>query len=164
MNSLKMFINPAKIFAFAVSFIIFCFTTSAIPSVSFSTRRSANANAAPSTLATLIITEKASITGGTFSIDTTTPNPLPATTVIRSAKLFLPPGETGTINKIKITSPNGLKFGCQDIKVKDGVDLIKACGGPAVLEAGGPITYVAEGSGFAPELNTNITVVLSDDF
>ncbi|HYX15533.1 MAG TPA: hypothetical protein VE944_14415 [Nostoc sp.] len=150
MNSLKMFINPAKILAFALSFLIFCFSTAAI--------------AAPSTLATLIITEKAQITGGKFSIDTTTPSPLPATTVIRSAKLFLPAGETGTINKIKITSPNGLQFGCQDIKVKDGVDLIKACGGPAVLKAGGAITYVAEGSGFAPELNTSLTVVLSDDF
>ncbi|MEA5622077.1 hypothetical protein [Nostoc sp. UHCC 0251] len=150
MNSLKMFINPAKILAFALSFLIFCFSTTAI--------------AAPSTLATLIITEKAQITGGKFSIDTTTPNPLPTTAVIRSAKLFLPIGETGTINKIKITSPNGLQFGCQDIKVKDGVDLIKACGGPAVLKAGGAITYAAEGSGFAPELNTNLTVVLSDDF
>lgn len=76
MNSLKMFINPAKILAFALSFLIFCFSTAAI--------------AAPSTLATLIITEKAQITGGKFSIDTTTPSPLPATTVIRSAKLFLP--------------------------------------------------------------------------
>ncbi|WP_146195789.1 hypothetical protein [Nostoc commune] len=136
--------------AFALSFVIFCFSTSAI--------------AAPSTSPTLIITEKAQITGGKFSIDTTTPTPLPATTVIRSAKLFLPAGETGTINKIKITGSNGLEFGCQDIKVKDGVDLIKACGGPAVLNAGGAITYVAEGSGFAPELNTSLTVVLSDNF
>ncbi|MEH1855458.1 MAG: hypothetical protein V7L11_28205 [Nostoc sp.] len=149
MNSLKMFRNPAKILAFALSFIIFCFTTEAI--------------AAPSTFATLIITEKAPITGGNFSINTTT-TPLPATTVIRSAKLSLAAGETGTIKKIKITGPNGLEFGCQDIKVKNGVDLIKACGGPAVLEAGGAITYVAEGSSFAPKLNTNLTVVLSDDF
>ena len=149
MNSLKMFRNPAKILAFALSFIIFCFTTGAI--------------AAPSTFATLIITEKAPITGGKFSINTTT-TPLPAKTVIRSAKISLAAGETGTINKIKITGPNGLEFGCQDIQVKNGVDLIKACGGPAVLEAGGAITYVAEGSGFATKPNTNLTVVLSDDF
>lgn len=148
MNSLKKSMRLTKILAFALSFLVFYFSTSAI--------------AAPSTLATLIITEKATITGGKLSIDTT--HPLPATTVIRSAKLSLPAGETGTINKIKITSPNGLEFGCQDIQVKDGVDLIKACGGPAVLEAGGAITYVAEGSGFAPKLNTNLTVVLSDDF
>ncbi|WP_335118922.1 hypothetical protein [Nostoc sp.] len=148
MNSLKKSMRLTKILAFALSFLVFCFSTEAI--------------AAPSTLATLIITEKAPITEGKFSIDTTTP--LPEKTVIRSAKLFLPAGETGTINKIKITGPNGLEFGCQDIKVKNGVDLIKACGGPAVLEAGGAITYVAEGSGFAPKLNTKLKVVLSDDF
>jgi hypothetical protein len=149
MNSLKMFIKPAKILAFALSFLILCFTTTAM--------------AVPNTLATLIITEKAQISGGKFSIDTTTPA-LPATTVIRSAKLFLEPGETGTINNIKITGPNGVQFGCQNIKVQNGVNLIKACGGPAVLETGSPITYVAEGSDFAPKLNTEITVVLSDDF
>ncbi|MDZ8187554.1 MAG: hypothetical protein RMX96_22225 [Nostoc sp. ChiSLP02] len=149
MNLLKMFVNPAKILAFALSFVILCFTTTAM--------------AVPNTLPTLIITEKAQIIDGKFSIDTTT-QPLPAKTVVRSAKLFLAAGETGTINKIKITGPNGVEFGCQDIKVKDGVDLIKACGGPAVLEAGGPITYVAQGSGFAPELNTEIQVVLSDNF
>lgn len=149
MNSLKMFIKPAKILALALSFLILCFTTAA--------------TAVPNTFATLIITEKAQIISGKFSIDTTT-QPLPAKTVIRSAKLSLPPGETGTINKIKITGPNGVEFGCQDIKVKDGVDLIKACGGTAVLEAGGPITYIAEGSSFAPQLNTEIQVVLSDDF
>lgn len=149
MNSLKMFIKPAKILAFALSLLVLCFTTTAM--------------AVPNTFATLIITEKAQITDGKFSIDTTT-QPLPAKTVVRSAKLFLPSGETGTINKIRITGPNGVEFGCQDIKVKDGVDLIKACGGPAVLEAGGAITYVAEGSDFAPKLNTNIKVVLSDDF
>ena len=149
MNSLKKSMRLTKILAFALSFLVFCFSTEAI--------------AAPSTLATLIITEKAPITEGKFSIDTTT-DPLPDKTVIRSAKLFLPAGETGTINKIKITGPNGLEFGCQDIKVKNGIDLIKACGGPAVLEAGGAITYVAEGSGFAPKLNTKLKVVLSDDF
>ena len=149
MNPLKMFINPAKILAFALSFLIFCFTTGAM--------------AVPNTFATLIITEKAPITGGKFSINTTT-TPLPAKTVIRSAKISLAAGETGTINKIKITGPNGLEFGCQDIQVKNGVDLIKACGGPAVLEAGGAITYVAEGSSFSPKLNTNLTVVLSDGF
>ena len=150
MNSLKKSMRLTKILAFALSFLVFCFSTEAI--------------AAPSTLATLIITEKAPITEGKFSIDTKTPTPLPDKTVIRSAKLFLPAGETGTINKIQITGSNGLEFGCQDIKVKNGVNLIKACGGPAVLEAGGVITYVAEGSGFAPKLNTNLTVVLSDDF
>ncbi|MEH2160898.1 MAG: hypothetical protein V7K38_07585 [Nostoc sp.] len=149
MNSLKMFINPAKVLAFALSLFIFCFPTAAM--------------AVPNTLATLIITEAATIDGGKFSINTTT-NPLPAKTVIRSAKLFLAAGETGTINKIKITGPNGLEFGCQDIRVKDGVDLIKACGGPAVLEPGGALTYVAEGSGFAPKLKTKLKVVLSDDF
>ncbi|MBD2449777.1 hypothetical protein H6G76_21930 [Nostoc sp. FACHB-152] len=149
MNLLKMFIKPAKVLAFALSFLILCFTTTAM--------------AVPNTFATLIITEKAQIKGGKFSIDTTTPA-LPATTVIRSAKLVLAPGETGTINKIKITGSNGIEFGCQNIKVKDGVDLIKACGGPAVLEASGPITYVAEGSDFAPKRNTQLQVVLSDDF
>ncbi|GAA6621768.1 hypothetical protein [Scytonema sp. NUACC26] len=119
--------------------------------------------ASPSAFATLIITEQAPIIGGKFSIDTTTDS-LPSTTVIRSAKLFLAPEETGTINKIKITGANGIQFGCQDIKVKNGVDLIKACGGPAVLEVGGAINYVAEGNNFEPQLDSKIKVVLSDDF
>lgn len=139
----------ATILAFALSFLVFCFPRSAM--------------AIPSTFATLIITEEAQISEGKFSINTTT-IPLPSKTVVRSAKLFLPIDETGTINKIQITGPNGLEFGCQDIKVKDGVDLIKACGGPAALEAGGAINYVAEGSDFGPELNTKVKVVLSDDF
>jgi hypothetical protein len=149
MTSLKRFIAPAKILAFALSLLIFCFNSAAI--------------ALPNTLATVLITENAQIIGGKLSVNTTTPS-LPATTVIRSAKLFLAKGETGIINKIKITDGNGLAFGCQDIKVKDGIDLIKACGGPAVLEAAGPLTYVAEGSNFAPKLNTRIKVVLTDDF
>ncbi len=149
MNLLNKSMRLIKILAFALSFIIFCFPTSAM--------------ANPSTFATLIITEQASIVGGKFSVDTTT-EPLPSTTVIRSAKLFLPAGETGTINKIKITGPNGIEFGCQDIKVKNGIDLIKACGGPAVLEAGGAINYVAEGSDFGPKPNSKLRVVLSDDF
>ncbi|WP_334814130.1 hypothetical protein [Nostoc sp.] len=118
--------------------------------------------AIPSTFATLSITEEAQISAGNFSINKTIP--LQSKTVVRSAKLFLPIGETGTINKIQITGPNGLEFGCQDIKVKDGVDLIKACGGPGALEGGGEINYVAEGSDFEPELNTKLKVVLSDDF
>lgn len=149
MISLKMTIRATRIVAFALSVLIFCFTTPVM--------------AAPSPFAALIITQKAQITGGKFTVNRTT-EPLPARTVIRSAKLSLPSGETGTINKIQITGPNGLEFGCQNIKVKDGINLIKACGGPAVLEAGGPINYVAEGSSFGPELNTELQVVLSDEF
>ncbi|BAY31344.1 hypothetical protein NIES2107_32030 [Nostoc carneum NIES-2107] len=139
----------AKIFAFVLSFVMLFF--------------SAPVMADTITAPTLRIIEKAAITGGKLSVNTTTTS-LPATTVIRSAQLLLPAGETGTINKIQISGPNGLEFGCQNIKVQDGVNLIKACGGPAVLQAGGSITYIAEGSGFTPEENTNITVVLSDEF
>ncbi|MBD2165252.1 hypothetical protein H6G04_12680 [Calothrix membranacea FACHB-236] len=139
----------AKVFAFVLSFLMLFFNAPVI--------------ADTITSPTLRIIETDQVTGGKLSVNTTTKS-LPATTVIRSAKLFLPAGETGTINKIQITGPNGLAFGCQNIKVQDGVDLIKACGGPAVLQAGGQITYIAEGSGFAPEENTKITVVLSDEF
>ncbi|MEH2243671.1 MAG: hypothetical protein V7K85_13320 [Nostoc sp.] len=148
MNSLKKSMYLATILAFTLSFLVFCFPRSAM--------------AIPSTFATLSITEEAQISAGNFSINKTIP--LQSKTVVRSAKLFLPIGETGTINKIQITGPNGLEFGCQDIKVKDGVDLIKACGGPGALEGGGEINYVAEGSDFEPELNTKLKVVLSDDF
>lgn len=146
MNSLKTLINPVKILTFALSFIIFCFSISV-----------------PNAFAALRIAQVARITGGELSVNVNAPS-LPAKTVIRSAKLYLDDGETGTINKIQITGSNGIEFGCQDIKVKNGINLIKACGGPAVLETGGTLSYLAKGSGFGPEPDTDLVVVLSDDF
>jgi hypothetical protein len=64
-----------------------------------------------------------------------------------------PPDQTGTIDAIVITRPNGKReFACAGLKVQNGTDLIKSCGGPAVLETG-ETTYVAMGSGFAPNPN-----------
>ncbi|WP_414623426.1 hypothetical protein [Calothrix sp. CCY 0018] len=79
---------------------------------------------------------------------------------IRSAVVALEPAnETGTIDAIVITGPNGKReFGCSGLKVKDGTDLIQSCGGPAVLEPG-ETSYMAMGSGFDP----NSKVILSVD-
>ena len=77
---------------------------------------------------------------------------------VRSAVVSLKPAnETGTIEKIVITGPDGEReFGCPNLKVEDGIDLIESCGGPAVLKAG-DTSYIAKGSGFDP----NSEVILS---
>lgn len=112
---------------------------------------------------------KASITGGQFSVDTVSP-PLSAETVIRRAIISLPSSETGKITSIKITGiiPNKTEeqilFNCSNIKVQDGVDLIKVCGGPAELLAGVELRYQASGMGFNPDGNTILEVLLRDDF
>lgn len=71
-----------------------------------------------------------------------------------------PDDETGTIDAIVITRPNGEReFACAGLKVQNGTDLIKSCGSPAILEAG-KTSYMAMGSGFAPNPNVTLSVDL----
>lgn len=108
-----------------------------------------------------------SITNGSFSYAKTNKNG-PAFTV-RSAIVSLPDGETGDLNSIIITGPDGIReFGCGSIKypikVKNGTNLIGACGGTAVLKAGST-TYAAKGSNFGPSnAINNFEIKLCNDF
>ncbi|EAW36263.1 hypothetical protein [Lyngbya sp. PCC 8106] len=82
------------------------------------------------------------------------------TEIIRSAIVSLPEGETGTVTSIIITGPDGQReFGCQNLKVQKGTDLIKECGGSAVLQEGLTI-YQAEGRDFSPNPNAPFSVDL----
>lgn len=113
----------------------------------------------------------AKISGGTFMVDTKeVDSPLKEKVVVRRAILTLPPNQTGTIDGIIITAPTtaqpdgGIVFGCVNTKVQNGIDLIKACGGPAELLPGGKLRYQAKGSGFDPNENITLKVELYDDF
>lgn len=99
------------------------------------------------------------IEGGSFKV-----NPvklIDTQKTIRSAVVSLVPAdETGTIDAIVITGPNGKReFGCAGLKVENGIDLIKSCGGPAVLESG-QTSYMAMGSGFGPSSKARLSVDL----
>lgn len=139
----------AKIFAFALSFLILCFPTAAMA------RMPATANLLDE------IEKSIPVQNGEFSVNMKAPVP---SSTIRSAIVSLPPGETGRVNKIVITGPNEQReYGCQNITVQNGTDLIKACGGPAVLLAGETI-YQAEGSDFSPNPNVQFSVTLTSKF
>jgi hypothetical protein len=97
------------------------------------------------------------ITGGNFAVDITIPVENKAR--IGKAIVYLPEGETGTIDEIAITGPNGKIFGCQNIPIKNGTDLIKTCGGPAYLVVG-DTNYKASGSNFRPLSDVKFTVEL----
>ncbi|BAZ31040.1 hypothetical protein NIES4074_35100 [Cylindrospermum sp. NIES-4074] len=142
----------------AIAVLIFVFSVALIASP-----LSAAADT-PKPLPTLVdaIQECAKIKKGGFNFSVKTSVPAPIT--VRSAVLSLPAGETGTINSIAITGPDGVReFGCVNTKVQNGTDLVKACGGPAALKAG-PTTYAAQGSNFSPILKTKFCVNLSTDF
>jgi hypothetical protein len=102
------------------------------------------------------------VQNGDFNYKNTKKLPYPA--VVRSVKVCLePPSATGRIEQILITGPDGrIEFGCYPYAVEQGTNLIRACGGPAVLMPG-DTTYQAIGSGFTPE-NVRLTVNLSSDF
>lgn len=90
--------------------------------------------------------------------------PVHSDLTVRSAVVTLPASETGTLEKIIITGPTGEReFGCFNIKIKNGSDLIKSCGGPAVLKAGNT-TYEAKGSDFSPQADVEFAVSLRPDF
>ncbi len=147
MNSLKKSVRLAKILVVALSFLILCFSTPALADTINLTDAAAKD-----------LLESIQITKGKFSVDVKAK--VPGQITVRRAVVSLPSGETGKINKIVITGPNGKReFGCQGIQVKDGTDLIKACGGPAVLEAG-KTSYIAEGSDFGPNPDAKLKVDL----
>jgi hypothetical protein len=112
------------------------------------------------------------ITPAFAAIINTAPFQLKAKTVVRRAILVLPDGEFGTIKSIKIdgittTGDNQNIFGCGPINVKNGLDLIKTCGGPAEINGNTSLAsfrYQAEGLGFGPNPNTKLEIVLFDDF
>ncbi len=160
MNFLKKSLGKIKILALSLSFLSFlilCFPTAAM--------------AAPTVKIDgnwVHITEKVEIRDGGFKIDL--PTEVPRNVVIVEADLSFPDGpsgETGTLNMIDIFGPmtwehrrrGGKEFGCQNIKVKDGTDLIRECGGPAYLNRGAG-EYYAAGSGFGPAPNTTLRVDL----
>jgi hypothetical protein len=104
------------------------------------------------------IFESVPITGGGFTIDLTVP--IKEKIRIASAVVSLPDGETGTIDEIAITGSDGKIFGCQNIKVQNGTDLIKSCGGSAYLVPG-DTKYQAKGSNFQPSPDIKFGVELS---
>ena len=116
----------------------------------------------------------ANVKNGNFTVvPRNAPNPLTGKLVVRRAILILPDGEVGTIKSIKITgerkddSTIQNLFGCVNVNVKNGTDLIKACGGPAELlgmDQLKDLRYQAEGTGFGPNPNVKFEVVLFDDF
>ena len=108
------------------------------------------------------IMESVPIQGGTFTVtkELKIP-PLPKPIRIAEAIVSLSPESMnrGLVKSIKITGPNGVEFGCVNLKVEPGVDLIKSCGGPALLESG-PTIYEASGIDFGPEQNGTFSVDL----
>jgi hypothetical protein len=145
MNSLKKPMRLAKIWALALSFLMLCFPAVAMAATGSFTEA---------------VEESITITGGSFNVNS--PGSVPTPITIRSAIVSLPPGETGRVNQIVIIGPDGKReFGCQNIKVQNGTDLIKECGGPAVLQAGST-TYEAQGSNFSPNPNIQFSIDLKD--
>ncbi|NJM46501.1 MAG: hypothetical protein HC860_10210 [Alkalinema sp. RU_4_3] len=151
----KLFVKTVRFVVLALA--ILCFT------------HSNPAIAAP----TKPLTFQAPIRGGILNVNTEFfPNQpeVPAPTIIRQAILSLPRGQTGTITNITITGPSatpgekGIVFQCSNVKIKDGLDLIKACGGPAELRPGGKLVYKATGGNFFPRPNFTLGVTLLPDF
>ncbi len=157
MNFLKKSLGKIKILALSLSllsFLILCFPTAAMaaPTVKIDGNM-------------VEIKESVEISGGRFNIFL--PVFVKRPVVIDSAKVSLPDGGTGRLNYIDILGPmtygdmtrGGREFGCDNINVKDGTDLIQVCGGPAFLNRG-PGLYEADGSGFGPNPNTTLRVTL----
>lgn len=102
-----------------------------------------------------------SVMEGSFNVDVSDID-VQKDLIIGSAVVSLPEGETGTIDQIVITGPDGQReFGCENIKVENGTDLIKSCGGPAYLKAG-KTKYQARGSNFQPNPNVKLGIDLSE--
>ncbi len=146
----------AKMFALAISLLVFCFPTVAMADTASCT--STDTVKHPGTPFRMI-----TINNGSFKVDTGV-KCLNKPRTIRAAIVSLfPATATGSIDKLVITDPQGNpEFGCEPRKVVQGTDLIGACGGPAVLEAG-DIRYEAQGSGFG-EGEVHLGITFSSDF
>jgi len=110
------------------------------------------------------IVEKVDIKDGAFAVKTVTSiPPIPGGQQLRigQALVSLSPEtlKEGTVDSIKITGPQGIEFGCVNLKVKQGTDLIVSCGGPALLSAG-QTTYEASGSNFGPDSTGTFSITL----
>lgn len=146
----------SRLFAVVVSFVLAVVVL--VPRPAFADGVSPQAMAAMKG-----IMESVQIQGGTFSVKTD-PFPIPPLEKplrIAQAIVSLSPDtmKRGLVKSIKITGPNGIEFGCVNLKVEDGTDLIKSCGGPALLEAGLTV-YEANGIDFGPEQNGTFSVDL----
>jgi len=147
MKSLNKFIQTAKVLAFTLLLVISCFPTAAM------------ALRLPKAGDFLAFPQSVPIVDGSFDVSVT--GELIEDTRLGSAIISLPPGgESGVIEQIIITGPDGrVEYGCQNQPVTTGSNLIQECGGPAYLLKG-PTTYTAKGAGFDPELETTLTVDL----
>lgn len=141
MNSLRKFMNSVRILAICAVLTLGLFAPAA----------TANTN--------VDALKSISIEGGSFKVNPV--RQIDRQKTIRSAVVALEPAnETGTIDAIIITGANGKReFACANLKVKNGTDLIKSCGGPAVLEPG-ETSYMAMGSGFDPNSQVELSVDL----
>lgn len=134
MSTLKKLMNSVKILAICAVLVVGLF--------------------APSAMADMRV-GPIPIKGGSFNIHSV--GSINQQTVRSAIVALEPANETGTIEAIVITGPEGEReLGCPNLKVENGIDLIQSCGGPAVLKAG-ETTYMAKGSGFDP----NSEVILS---
>lgn len=106
-----------------------------------------------------LVFEQVQVKDGAFAVSTE--STIKSSVRISAALISLPPGESGTIDEIVITGPNGEReFGCSNVKVMNGTDLIVSCGGPAYLNAG-PTVYKARGSGFGPTPDVALGIELN---
>lgn len=143
MNSLKKLWQSSKFLGITLVFSLFFFSQSAFAAMEMPEIDS--------------IFRNVSIRGGEFSVDLTVP--IPSKALIGKALVSLPDGETGTIDEIAITGANGKIFGCKNLKVQNGTDLIKSCGGKAFLIPG-DTRYQAKGSNFQPSPDVEFSVEL----
>ena len=146
MNSLRKFVSSVKVLAVTLVLLLSFFSSAAMADE-----------------ATCIVRGPITIENGSFDYSKTRDvNEF----TVRSAIVSLPVGESGTIDSIKITGPDGKpELGCPTVKdVKNGTDLIPACGGPVVLKTGETI-YAAKGSDCGPNGNIkSFKITLCDDF
>ena len=145
MNTVKKFVRNLAMVTVTFAFLAFLSTSSAVALMNMPDVDS--------------IFESIEIKDGAFDLQVA--GNIPQKSRVGSAVVDLPDGETGTIKKIVITGPDGQReFGCENIDVKNGTDLILSCGGPAYLKAG-KTTYIAKGSNFKPQGNVKLGVELS---
>lgn len=143
MNLLKNLSQSLKFLVVTLLFSLFLFSQSAIAAMGMSDIDS--------------ILKSIQIKGGEFSVDVTLP--IKSKARIGSAVVVLPEGETGIIEEIAITGPDGKIFGCVNQNVQNGTDLIDSCGGFAYLVPG-DTTYQARGRNFKPQPDVEFSVEL----
>jgi len=146
MSTIKNSMRLAKICAFALSVVIFCFPTVAMA-------------------ASVDLCECFGFDGGfDFSVPASVPIDATVNSVIVSK---LGEGETLEIDKIEITNQNGgVEYNCSQapFSIADGDDLIAKCAsGPAMLSSG-PATYTAISSNPSPNPQGFLCVDLEVEF